>query len=365
MKIYLVTVVISIIISGGIVAVFLPKLLFFSLKKRLIDPIDSRKIHNSLASRLGGVSFYPAILVSIVFSNILVAYLQGKELVFEAHILVDMVAILLLYFLGIYDDLIGVKYRVKFFIQILASLLVIASGTYIQSLYVFDTIYEFPMYLSVALTMLVIVFITNAINLIDGINGLASMLAILAFSVLGMIFFLIKDYYYFIVSFATVGALLPFWFHNVFGLRKNIKARIFMGDCGSLVIGFMLSLMVIKAWNISADTHNYLSNDICHILAYTVLFVPCIDVVRVVLHRYKNRKSLFLPDKNHIHHKFMALGCSSGKTLVIVIGLQLFFIAINLLLSPIINMLYILAIDVVIWTVMHIIITKKIISKIS
>ena len=356
----IVAILASVLLSGIIVACILPKILLLSLKKKLIDPFDSRKIHKSTASRLGGVSFFPAIFISISTCLALVNLHFDTGVDVQVVIMVEAAALLIIYLVGLFDDIVGVKYRAKFLVQIIAALMIILSGTYLKSFYLLDGIQTFPLWFAVPLTTLLIVFIINAINLIDGINGLASMLSIIALIVYGVIFYLVEDYLYSAICLTTVGALVPFWFHNVFGIRKRTTTRIFMGDCGTLVIGFILSIMAIKVWNISGDGSVHVDSNICHILACTVLFVPCIDVVRVVLRRMRNRKPLFLPDNSHIQHKIMSLGLTPRNALWIILSIQIFFIILNMLLSPLMNILYILTIDIVVWTVMHVILTRKI-----
>ena len=355
----------AILLAATIVACIIPKILLLSLKKKLIDPSDPRKIHKSTASRLGGVSFYPAIFISFSVCFVLVNRYYDTGINIRSVVLIEAAALWMLYLIGLYDDIMSVKYRAKFFVQILTALMLIASGTYLKSFYLIDSTLIIPLWFSIPLTALLIVFITNAINLIDGINGLASMLAIIALVVYGMIFFMTDNLLYASISFTTVGALAPFWYHNVFGIRKRTTARIFMGDCGALVVGFILSIMAIKVWNISRGSSEHFSSNMCHILAYTVLFVPCIDVVRVVLHRMKNKKPLFLPDNNHIHHKFMALGFTPRNSLWIILLIQICFIVLNIFLALFVNILFIIAIDIVVWTIMHITLTKKIKTEIK
>ena len=356
----IITIFIATLMSGIIVACLLPKVLLLSLKKKLIDPIDSRKIHKSTASRLGGVSFYPAIFISLSICIALINLYYDTGIKVHLIIIIEAAALLILYLVGLYDDLDSVKYRNKFLMQIVAALMLVASGTYLQSFYLLDSTLAIPICISVPLTVLLIVFITNAINLIDGINGLASMLSIIALVVYGVIFFMTDNLLYASISFTSVGALAPFWYHNVFGIRKRTTARIFMGDCGALVIGFILSIMAIRVWNISGESDVHITSNMCHILAYTVLFVPCIDVVGVVLHRMKNKKPLFLPDNSHIHHQFMSLGFTPRNSLWVILLIQICFIVLNIFLALFVNILYIIAIDIIVWTMIHVILTKKI-----
>lgn len=159
---------------------------------------------------------------------------------------------------------------------------------------------------------------------------------------------------------ATLGALVPFCYSNVFGIKRGAGSKIFMGDTGALVIGAILGFSTVKVWNISYDSMKQPIDQLYYILAYTMLIVPCFDVIRIVLHRYRDKKPLFLPDKNHIHHKFISLGYSAHQALGYIISLNIFFVITNSLLSCIINFSYIIIIDVAIWTIMHLVITQKI-----
>ncbi len=136
-----------------------------------------------------------------------------------------------------------------------------------------------------------------------------------------------------------------------------------MGDGGALVIGFLLSVMAIKLWNVDSAISGNTNDRIFHIMAYSMLFVPCLDVIRVVLRRARHKKPLFLPDKTHIHHKFMALGLTPQKSLLPIIAIQLFFAGLNVFLSFKLDIITIAAIDITIWSVFHVWLTRKIDNK--
>lgn len=349
-------------VSASIVKSSIPKILLVSLRKRIFDPIDPRKVHTEAASRLAGVSFLPAIIIVSLMAMEALTYFGLVERSIDAYAKIgaEFASLMILYFIGLYDDIVTVRYRDKFIFQIVAALWVILSGTYIENFYSIATEYVLPFWMAFPLTVLLIVFINNAINLIDGVNGLASMLSIMALSVYGLLFFLYEDFVNASICFVAMAALLPFFYHNVFGVRSRTKARVFMGDCGALVIGFLLSVMAIKLWNIERSLTPFFTANLCHMLAYTMLFVPCMDVVRVVIHRALDRKKLFLPDKNHIHHKFMRLGFSPQLSLLPIIGLQIFFVIFNVLLSLHFNIISILIVDCLIWTIIHLWMSREI-----
>lgn len=360
----MIIVLLSFFISAMAVAYVLPHILVVSLRKRLIDPIDPRKIHSVPASRLGGVAFFPAILFSvwscICLTNFLAPYIGHPIEMSDGTIMKDL-ALLLLFFVGLQDDLIGVAYRSKFLVQIIAAVLVICSGVYISDLHGFLGINEISLYIGIPLTILLYVFITNAINLIDGIDGLASLLSIMALLVYTVMLYLNGISNDCLIAAATLGALVPFCFSNIFGVKKGASSKIFMGDTGALVIGAILGFTAINIWNLSAQAaEQSVTHDKYYILAFTMLIVPCFDVIRIVIHRFLAKKPLFMPDKNHIHHKFMALGYSPRQALLWIILINVIFLVINVFLSYILNFTFIVLIDFVVWTILHIIITKSI-----
>lgn len=342
----------------------LPHVLVLSLRKRLIDPIDPRKIHSVPASRLGGITFYPAIFFAvrlcIAIANI-VAPPLGFDVAIDATITLESLSLLILFLIGIYDDIIGVSYRNKFFVQIFAALLIIVSGIYFKTLNGFCGIYEIPYYIGVPITLGFYIFVTNAINLIDGIDGLASSLSMMALGVYTILLFsngLIEES---MITIAALGALLPFWYCNVFGIKRGVNSKIFMGDTGALVIGALLGFITVTIWNIPHNNDgNNLFDAQYSVLAFTMLLVPCFDVIRIIIHRRLNKKPLFLPDRNHIHHRFMALGCSPRKALLSIIFINALFLTLNLTLSFVLDFTYIFIIDIIAWTLMHISISKKI-----
>ncbi|MFI3264308.1 MAG: MraY family glycosyltransferase [Rikenellaceae bacterium] len=347
----------SFVISFLLVAFMLPHILLLSLRKRLVDPIDRRKVHNLPASRLGGVTFYPSILFSAWFC-ISIAHLtqsiSGSVVSIDIALIMESLSLLTLFLIGVYDDILGVAYKYKFSVQIFAALLIVLSGSYFKTLHGLFGIESIPAYFGMPLSILFYVFVTNAINLIDGIDGLASLLSIMALFVYGVLLFHNGQLDNSIFAIATLGALVPFCALNVLGVKREVKSKIFMGDTGSLVIGAIVGLMAIKVWNISYVTDgmtpitpNY------YILAYTMLIVPCFDVIRIVIFRYRNKQPLFLPDKNHIHHIFMGLGCCAQTALLCIMTINTLFVVLNLFLANKLNITSIIAIDIILWTLIH------------
>ena len=364
---------IALVLFGFIVAavmgrVIIPNILLISFRKRLFDVPDNRKVHTRPVPRLGGVTFFPTILFVLCFimvCRIISGHLSNS--LFTMDIAGEMLALVagltLLYIVGIGDDLVGVRYRKKFLVQIASAAFFPLAGLYINNFYGLFGVYALPQIVGVPLTMLLVVFITNAINLIDGIDGLASGICIVALGVFGLIFACDQLWVFSLLAFTCVGVLIPFFLYNVFGKAERGR-KIFMGDTGSLTLGYILSFLVIQycMYRGVKEIPNY-SGTIN--VALSILLVPCLDVVRVVIGRIQRHKSPFLPDKTHIHHKFMAMGFSPRKSLVLIQLISLFFIASTALMVYVFktNVNIILAFQVVAWTLLNIWFSKVIRRK--
>lgn len=356
----------SFLFSSAVVVFLLPKILLFSLRRRLVDKVDPRKIHNVPASRLGGVTFLPAILCSVLFC-IALTYQFPPIIEISLRVILIIFALLLLFFMGLYDDVSGVSYKKKFIVQIAAAVLMTLSGAYFHSLHGFLGIYEIPMYVGIPMAVLFYVFVTNSINLIDGIDGLASLLSIMALFVYTILLYINDLMTICLISAAALGALVPFCYSNVFGIKPGAQSKIFMGDTGALGIGTILGAVAMRLWNqsefLARTSATGMGDDFLYIMAYTMLLVPCFDVIRIIITRFRNKKPLFLPDKNHIHHRFMALGCSPRVALLCIVGTNAFFVVLNLILSYVMNITIVLLIDVLVWTTLHLIVARKIQNK--
>lgn len=344
-------------------AIVLPQILLVSFRRRLFDVVDDRKIHSGLVPRFGGFAFFPCITVTVSLALVGQNMWFGRNVLDMAvtnHWLSTCSSLFLLYLVGVMDDLVGVRYRSKFIAQAIAGLILAASGIWFNNLYGFLGIHELPIYVGVPLTVFAVVFILNAINMIDGIDGLASGLSIIAFIVMGCVFACLHWWVCAYVCFATFGTLLPFFFRNVFGDASRGR-KLFMGDTGSLTIGMLLAVMVIRLSMFDAVKERIFPESI--VVAFSLLLVPVFDVLRVTLHRLRCGKNPFVADKNHIHHKFLALGMHQHVVLVIILGIAIAFIAMNMLLLPILSITTIFFIDLAVWTLMHMGLTMAINKK--
>lgn len=353
----------SVILTG----ILIPQILLIAFRKQLFDSVDERKIHKGTVPRLGGIAFMPAVLFSVAIVLGLNFYfrtpnLHGEEAItLLAGSVVPLCFIIcgnvLLYLTGLADDLVGVRYRAKFVVQIISSVLLICAGIYITDLHGFIWLDKIPDIFGALLTILLMVYIINSINLIDGIDGLASGLSAIALTFYGIVFYNAGNYIYSLIAFADLGTLLPFFYFNVFG-NAGKRTKIFMGDTGALTTGFILALLAIKACNLTPGEDATSINPI--VLGYSPLIIPCFDVVRVYFRRLRKGHNPFLPDKSHIHHKLLALGLRQRVAMPLILLTACLFIVLNLLLSPSVGPTLLLAGDGLIWTLANIAITAGI-----
>lgn len=359
----IVGVIASFLVSLLLTGIIIPKILLIAYRKNLLDIPDERKIHKGGIPRLGGIAFVPAVLfaVCLVFgifnlplynslSEVLISSTAARAICFS------VCGLLLLYLVGIADDLVGVLYRAKFVVQLIAAALLVCGGIWINNLDGFCGIYEWPDVCGCMLTLLVTVFFVNAINLIDGIDGLASGLSAVAMAFYGVMFAWCGDTINAMIAFATLATLVQFFYYNVFGNAKMGK-KIFMGDTGALCIGFILTYLsvslTLRPQLLESDLNSM-------VVAFSPMLVPCFDVLRVFFGRIKAGKSPFLPDKTHMHHKLLRLGMSTPRAMVTILCISVAFIVINIVLSPYVNSAILMLGDLTVWTFYHLWLDRRI-----
>lgn len=363
---------VSLIILGFLLAVllgqlFIPSILIISLRKRLFDVPDIRKVHHCPISRLGGVMFFPVIVLTLCGVSILWLYTGNEAGFFFGNNIVNemlclMIGLLLLYIIGVCDDLIGVSYRRKFLVQILASAFIPLAGLSVHHFYGLFGIGAIAPWVGIPLTMLLTVFITNAINLIDGIDGLASCICMEALLLLGCGFAMYGWWMYALLSFACLGALIPFSLYNVFGNASRGR-KIFMGDTGSLTLGFILSLLSVKYIMVTGQTSLNVDGAPV-VLVFSLLLVPCLDVFRVVIGRLRRKVHPFKPDKSHIHHMFLQMGFTPRRSLLLIQLLCVTFIVLTYTLIYVgVPGGWVLVLDLLVWMLATLWFNRIIIAK--
>ena len=329
----------------------IPMILSFCKEKNLYDIPNSRKVHTSAVPRLGGVSFMPSMMLAFAIAALVMAASSSQQPIsvslWSAHFIVSF---LLMYGVGLVDDLIGLNAPIKFTMQILAAGIIVVAGLYINNLYGLWGIHEVSPLWGYPLTIFIMVFIMNAINLIDGIDGLAASLSFLALGGFLIIFLREQINVYCILIAGMMGVLVPYFYFNVFGKRDKNR-KIFMGDSGSLTLGLILGFLFVKFAMYNPYVAAFHLDGL--LLPYTLLIVPVFDVARVICVRLRHRRPLFMADKNHIHHKLMQSGLTQHKALVAIIAIALAYIVLNLLLFHLVSVDAIVGIDIAIYIAIH------------
>lgn len=341
----------SFIMAVFLSSLIIPRILLVAFRKRLFDIPDDRKNHLGAIPRLGGISFVPTLFFTMAFFMAIFSRFGcgvSHEVLknFLPYIFMLVCGLVLLFLIGIADDLIGVRYRQKFIVQIIVGIFFPLSGLWINNLYGLLGVYGLSPWLGMPITVFVVVFITNAINLIDGIDGLASGLSSAACCILGCLFLYSGAWLYAILAFITLGMLIPFFYYNVFG-RVERGRKIFMGDTGSLTLGLVLSFLVISYVMYEPAIKPFTEGAI--VVAFSTLVVPMFDVVRVVMLRLRQHKHPFKPDRNHIHHKFLDMGVLHHTAMIFIVLLSVLFSVLNILSVKYIQINIILLLDIIIW----------------
>lgn len=277
------------IIALLITAVITPSWVTVCLRWKLFDQPDTRKHHITFTPSMGGIAIFAGIFISFFIFSGDYQFIKLKFI---------LGATFLLFLTGFFDDLLNIPPQKKLVMQIIASLIVISGGTRITNLYGVLGIHEIPFWMQYPFTMLIILIFTNAFNFIDGIDGLATIIGIISSAIFGALFFIHGQIDFALLSICLTGALIGFLFYNYH------PARIFMGDTGSLVIGFLIISFAINLLGL-----NNLSGQETIIISpafiFAVLFIPIYDLIRVSVIRVLSGSSLLKPDRNHIHHMIL------------------------------------------------------------
>lgn len=350
--------------SAAVVAFLLPNIMRVASKNNLYDQPDERHLHKGKVPRLGGVAFLPAMFMSLILALVIDTYFivgNAESGLFTdvKQLLVAGTGLFVLYFVGLADDLSGVRYRNKFIAQLLAAGLMCASGVWIRNLHGFLGIYELSPYIGIPLTILTVVLVINSINLIDGIDGLASGLCIIAIACFSMVFIEHGYYSSAVMTFSSIGCLIPFYVFNVFGSTER-GSKIFLGDTGTLFLGYLMAFFAVKTTTVQPSfTGN--ADAFYLVYAYSLLLLPVFDVMRVFFRRIRQKRNPFLPDRTHIHHKLMAVGMSVRAARIIIFTVAIFFFVSNVILCYMgLNINLIVLADIVVWSIAHVLLTNVI-----
>ena len=315
----------AVIISFILAMKMFPAIICLANEKDLMAVPDTRSMHTKKTPNLGGVGIFIAFSLSIMILGGFKSFEQFQI----NQLLLLLAAITIMFFLGVKDDLIGISPKKKFIGQVMAAgLVILLTDVRVYSLDGLFGIWELPYIISILISILVFVFIINAFNLIDGIDGLAGTIAIIASTVFGFFFMLQGNHLLMLISFILVGALLAF-------LRFNFSEenKLFMGDSGSLFIGFLLTYQSISFLGMNTAETIWFTIPNKPVLILAILSFPILDTLRVFIIRIRQKRSPFSADKNHIHHRLMCLGISHKQCTLLLALANVFVIVVAFLIK--------------------------------
>ena len=290
----------------------IPVILQIAEQKKLYDVPDERKVHTHPVASLGGVGIFGGFLLASLLS--IQGHLNPEFQYFFA-------AALVIFFLGLKDDLMVLSASKKFIGQVIAaSILIHLGGIRLDSMYGLFGFTDLPEAFGLALSYLTIIVVINSFNLIDGVDGLAASLGILTMVIFGSYFFIVGQQAYTLLAFSMAGSLGAFMIFN------HHPAKIFMGDSGSLMIGLVNSILVIKFINVANSPLVSFPVQSAVAVGFAILIVPLLDTLRVFSIRIINGRSPFTPDRNHVHHLFLKRGLSHAAVTFSCIGINIGFI---------------------------------------
>tara|TARA_A100001015_G_C14999930_1_gene718025 strand:- start:1085 stop:2044 length:960 start_codon:yes stop_codon:yes gene_type:complete len=271
-------------------------------KLKIVDSPSQRKKHLGNIPLIGGISIllgvYFSIIGQIIDNNIFLGYMYGG---------------LMILIIGFIDDCYPFSAIFRVLIQILIVSFVIwmtelKFDTFGHSFGLNDQIYLG--YFSYPITVLGIVFVTNALNLMDGADGITGSLIIVAIMGMNVFGLLLNDFNFNPLSLALLGSLIPYLWFNI---TKTIKDKIFLGDSGSLFLGYSIAFLLLYETQVQ--------NNISPPFALWLITIPIYDVTSVIIYRLKNGKPMLAPDSNHLHHFLQRLGLTNIKVLLTIVGL--------------------------------------------
>jgi len=311
-------ILLSISIAFTITYLSIPVIIFVANSKKLYDVPDARKIHDVPIPSLGGLGIFAGFVMA---SLTIINFQDGVD--FQYY----FAAFFVIFFLGLKDDILDITPIKKFIGQVGAAFLIIYKGNIqIQSMHGFMGIDQLPPLFSLIFTYLTVIVIINSFNLIDGVDGLAGSLALMAVTIFGVYFFMVGMMPYSILAFATAGSLIAFLIFNF------QPAKVFMGDTGSLLLGLINAILVIKFINVANMPSVPVPVLSAPAVGFAILMIPLLDTLRVFGIRIGHRRSPFSPDRNHIHHLLLDRGLSHRTITVALVGVNLLFIVVVYLL---------------------------------
>jgi UDP-GlcNAc:undecaprenyl-phosphate/decaprenyl-phosphate GlcNAc-1-phosphate transferase len=301
-------VLLSLSISFTITFLAIPVIINVAEMKKLFDMPDSRKIHQVAITPLGGIG---------IFAGFVFGCLLTINFKYSSEFQYFIAAAMVIFFLGLKDDILVLSPIKKFIGQVLAAFLIIYYGRIqIRSMHGFFGIHELPEMFSLLITYFSVIVIINSFNLIDGVDGLAGTLGLMSSALFGIYFMSSGMEPYYVLAFSLCGSLLAFLIFNF------QPAKIFMGDTGSLLIGVVNAILVLKFIDPGEGPLSVNPIISSPAIGFTILMMPLLDTLRVFAIRIFKRRSPFSPDRNHIHHLLLDRGLSHRTITLLLVAIN-------------------------------------------
>ncbi len=301
----------------------IPKIIGVVEYKRLMDNPNQRSSHSSRTPTLGGISFFYVLVFALFFIK--------DRAIFEETLYI-IPGLTILFIVGLKDDLVVLSPGSKLIAQALAIVFVLVNPSFtIESLNGFLNIYDIPYYLYLGIAGFLMITIINSYNLIDGIDGLASVVGIVIMMIYTTIFYMSGEYFFALISITMNACLMAF-----FGFNISSNKKIFMGDTGSLIVGFIISILTLKFLALKPESYEGLPFllENAPLIAISILIVPLFDTARVFTIRIANKRGPFSPDRNHTHHVLIDYWGLSHKQASFIIGcFNLIFVVLFIILG--------------------------------
>lgn len=322
------------LVSFVVTYISIPLIISTSKRKKLFANPNLRNLHNEQTPTFGGIAFFLSFIITSLILD---------EFDKDAIGINIAVGLTVLFFIGFKDDLVEVSPKTKILAQLFATFcLILKEGIHLYSLNGFLGIEQLPFWATVIIICFIILSIVNSYNLIDGINGSASMVGIAVFSFFAYLFYKANEYYYFLLAVVSIAFLLAFLRYNL-----SAKLRIFMGDTGSMIVGYIIAVLTLKYMalpELSLEKARVIPiNKLAIIVA--ILFIPFVDTVRVSLVRFIRHGRPFSPDRSHVHHVMIDyMNLSHAKASILLAGINFLVFAVvyfcNCFFSPLVTYIF-------------------------
>ena len=287
-----------------------PKVLKIAIMKNLVDNPDARKLQRNPTPVMGGIAVFFGLILGLATSQI----------ISTNNMFIYTAAMMIMLYIGTIDDILSLSPKMRFIIEIaVITLLMFVTGAAINNFFGLWGVHSLAVWLSVPLTIIACVGIINAINLIDGVNGLSTGFCVMASSLFAIFFYHSQNLTMCVIAVSAAGAIIPFFLHNVFGR----SSKMFIGEGGTLLLGCVMSVFVLNMLKSDSLCTQYCSWGIGLVpLTLAILCIPVFDTLRVMIMRILRGTSPFSADKTHLHHLFIEMGFSHIGTTVSILTLN-------------------------------------------